>query len=367
MNLERTPTTIVTYPLWMRGWCTLTLVAAVAGIAIGTLVTTFHVGMADKLWPTAPWHLLISERVPDFGYYIEHSHRIANYLVGLCMFVQAMALWRWCPQAGRRIVAWLSLIGLGVGLSVWMRMVRTSGERSVEALLNPGLLMLVGPAAILLFVVGLDVASATAGRWQRLIVSIASIGVIVQASLGGLRVYLNELHGPELAVIHGVFAQVVLACTALMVLMTVPRWNTLLDLEFDPVMRRLSALTVGLLLVQIVFGGLLRHMENPFGQRLHPMLAFAIAGLVVWMAALTFGQSAGSRMLRGKAVALLILVGLQAALGVEAFIRTADPLIRASSVELSSATIRSLHVLTGFGVFTSAVLLSARAWKSRLI
>ncbi len=305
--------------------------------------------------------------MPDFGYYVEHSHRIANYIVGLCMFVQGMLLWRWCPQAGRRIAAWLSLIGLGVGLSLWMRMVRTAGERSADALINSGLGVMVVSAAVLLFIVGLEMTTATAGRWQRLVVSVASIGVIVQASLGGLRVYLNEHHGPQLAVIHGIFAQVILACTALMMLMTGPRWNTLFGIEFDPLVRRLAAITVGLLLVQIVFGGLLRHMENPLGQRLHPLLAFAVAGLVVLMAALTYREAAATRMLRGKAMALLILVGLQATLGVEAFVRTADPAIRSASVALPDATLRSLHVLTGFGVFTSAVLLSARAWKSRLI
>jgi heme a synthase len=367
MNFERTPSTIISYPVWLRGWCALTLASVVAGIAIGTLVTTFHVGMADKLWPTAPWHLLISERVPDFGYYVEHSHRIANYVVGICMFVLAMMYWSWCPQPSRRLAAWLSLIGLGVGLSLWMRMVRTSGERSFEALINPGLRVMAASAAVLLFVVGREMASATAGRWQRLVVSIASIGVITQASLGGLRVYLNEVRGPELAVIHGIFAQVVLACTAVLVLMTTPRWNTLFDLEFDPLVRRLSAATVGILIVQIVFGGLLRHLENPIGQRLHPLLAFAVAGLVVWMAALTFREIAGAQRLRGKAMALLMLVALQAALGIEAFIRTVDPVAHSTSVSLPDAIVRSLHVLTGFGVFTSAVLLAARAWKSRLI
>jgi heme A synthase len=367
MNFERTPSTIVSYPLWMRGWCALALVAVVVGITLGTLVTTFFVGMADNIWPTAPWHLLITNRVPDFGYLVEHSHRIANYVVGLCMFVQGMLLWSWCPQLGRRLAAWLSLIGLGVGLSVWMRLVRTAGVPSFEALLNPGLVVMAVSALVLIFAVGLDFSAVSAGRWQRLVVSVASIGVIVQASLGGLRVYLNARRGPELAVIHGIFAQVVLASTALMVLMTAPRWNTLFDIEFDSLMRRLSAITVALLLIQIVFGGLLRHMENRLGQRLHPMLAFLVAGLVVWMAALTFREIAAAQKLRGKAMALLMLVGLQAALGVEAFIRTADPIMRAAAVELPSASIRTLHVLTGFGVFTSAVLLAARAWKSKLI
>src|SRR5436305_14962754 len=99
MNLERVPATVLLYPPWLRGWCALTAAATFSLIAIGTLVTTFQVGMADKLWPTTPWHLLFSNEASSasFGYYVEHSHRIAGYLAGLCILVQTIALGNYSP------------------------------------------------------------------------------------------------------------------------------------------------------------------------------------------------------------------------------------------------------------------------------
>lgn len=367
MNLERHPSIVVDYPRWLRGWSVATAVATFGLIALGTLVTTFHVGMADPLWPTAPWHLLLVERLPSFGWYVEHSHRIVGYFVGVLMLLQTLAIWNYCPDAKRRVAAFLAVSGLVVGTGLGMYLVRQSATRSLDALLNPGFLIAIASALGFLALGVVELQSRTAGRWQRLIVAILCIGVIVQGMLGGLRVYLNELKGPELAIVHGVFAQLVIACAASLVLMTGKNWNSLIELVSDRTFRVLSVAIVALLLVLIVFGGLLRHLQNPLAQRLHPMLAVAAVVLIVWTAARTLTYAEGAGFLRRKAVALVALVGLQAALGIEAWIRTADPASRFQSVTVIDATMRSLHVLTGFGVFASAVLLAARAWKAKLI
>src|SRR5260370_20833692 len=132
-------------PRALHGWAVLTVVATVALLIVGAVVTTFRVGMADPVWPTYPWHLLlISYDEPKSGFLIEHTHRLAGYIVGCCVIVVAV----WLTISARR--GWL--IGLG-----W---------------------------AVLLC-------------------------VIVQGLLGGFRVRLNALFGTDLAAVHGVFAQVV--------------------------------------------------------------------------------------------------------------------------------------------------------------
>src|SRR5947209_8825556 len=66
--------------------------------------------MADPVWPTAPWYLFfISWREPSPGFLIEHSHRLAGYVVGCCVIVLAAGLWRTAPTRGLR---WLGVAGL---------------------------------------------------------------------------------------------------------------------------------------------------------------------------------------------------------------------------------------------------------------
>ena len=95
-------------PRWLHAWAVLTAVVAAAAVTMGAVVTTFRVGMADPVWPTYPWHLLlISWDEPSPGYIIEHTHRLAAYGAGLCVIVLAVGLW---VVGSRR----LALVGAGV-------------------------------------------------------------------------------------------------------------------------------------------------------------------------------------------------------------------------------------------------------------
>ncbi len=130
-------------PRALHWWAVLTVVATVGLLAIGSIVTTFRVGMADPVWPTYPWHLLlISYDEPKTGFLIEHTHRLAGYIVGCCVIVLAV----WLQISARR--NWLVYLG-----------------------------------------------------W------VALGCVILQGLLGGFRVVLNALVGTDLAAVHGIFAQ----------------------------------------------------------------------------------------------------------------------------------------------------------------
>src|SRR3954464_6791007 len=125
---------------WLHRWAVLTVCATFCLLLLGAVVTTFRVGMADPVWPTYPWHLLlISYDEPSAGFLIEHTHRLAGYLVGCCVIVLAV----WLTVSSRR--GWLT--GLG---------------------------------------------------WAALLC------VIAQGLLGGFRVRLNVLFGTALAAVHGV-------------------------------------------------------------------------------------------------------------------------------------------------------------------
>jgi len=367
MNLERNPTLAMTYPPFVRAWSALTCGVAFLTVLVGTLVTTFHVGMADPLWPTAPWHLLLIEKVPNFGFYVEHTHRIVAYTIGACILVQTTMLWWSSPRLWRRLAAIGLIIAIGGAFSAAKRMVAVAPVRSIDALLNPGFLALAVFGLAFLILAGSEIGAQVPGRWQRFLGTVAFLCVIVQGLLGGLRVYLNELRGPELQVAHGIFAQVVFALPVLLLIMTGPHWNCGLEMPAEPPLRKLTAATVVLLAVQILFGGLLRHLSLPAAQRLHPMLAFAVAALVAVILVRMFALGEGWASMRRAAALLGVLVAVQAVLGVEAWLRHADVALRFQPVGVADAAVRSLHVLAGFGVFAAAAVLAARAWKAKLI
>src|SRR5712691_11323449 len=90
---------------WLHRWALLTVCATFGLLLLGAVVTTFRVGMADPVWPTYPWHLLlISWDEPSAGFLVEHSHRLAGYIVGCCIIVLTVGLWL---QETRRWVRWL--------------------------------------------------------------------------------------------------------------------------------------------------------------------------------------------------------------------------------------------------------------------
>jgi heme A synthase len=139
------------------------------------------------------------------------------------------------------------------------------------------------------------------------------------------------------------------------------------EIDTENPLRSWTAVAMGLLVVQIAFGGLLRHLSLPLAQRLHPMLAFAIAAAVVVILVRMFVLKEGFVSMRWAAKVLAALVALQAVLGVEAWLRHADVVLQYQPIRVGDAVVRSLHVLTGFGVFATAAVLTARAWKAKLI
>src|SRR5262249_7139499 len=239
-------------------WAVLTVCATFCLLALGGIVTTFRVGMADPVWPTYPWHLLlISWDEPSAGFLIEHTHRLAGYIVGCCIIVLTAGLWL--------------------------------GERR---------------------------------RWMSWLGTLALAAVIVQGLLGGFRVKLNALVGTDLALIHGCFAQVVFALLVSLALFTSRGWTaprpSLAPGETAP-LRRWSRLLTGLGVVQLVLGVGGRHTHSPLGQRAHVLVAFAVVAVAVWLAKTIWDTPAPERFLMKAMKVLAVLIVLQLLLGVEAW------------------------------------------------
>jgi cytochrome c oxidase assembly protein subunit 15 len=237
----------------------LTVCATFVLLLLGAVVTTFRFGMADPIWPTYPWHLLIiSWQEPRPGFLIEHSHRLAGYLVGCCTIALAVALWLREP---RRWVCWLGTIAL--------------------------------------------------------------VGVTVQGLLGGFRVKLDEWLGGALAPIHGCFAQIVFGLLVSLAVVTSRSWvsasATFVHSRKSIRFRGWSIVAVGLVYLQIIFGALFRHTYSTLGQRGHILVAFAVVAVVAWLVKEIIDLPVRGRTLVVPVWCLAALVTLQLILGVEAW------------------------------------------------
>jgi cytochrome c oxidase assembly protein subunit 15 len=279
----------------------LTVAATLVLLALGGVVTTFKVGMADAIWPTTPWHLaLLDYTVPNPGLVIEHTHRLAGYVVGMCVIVLA--------------------IGLGM-------------QRVVPSL-----------------------------RWLGIV---ALLCVIAQGLLGGFRVVLNEIAGTDLAALHGVFAQVVFSLlVAIAVLASRKAQAALLEADDQRRLRVPLRVLVGLLLLQLVWGAILRHADRTFAARLHLLTAFAVVGGAVWVVLRIREIEAARKHLRGAVRVLEILLVVQLLLGVEAwfgkFAYGLYPELQAP-LTVGQAIVRTAHQLTGACLLASAVALAVLA------
>src|SRR5216684_1365783 len=247
---------LITHHLpWLHRWAVLTVCATFALLLLGAVVTTFRVGMADPIWPTYPWHLLlVSWEEPRPGFLIEHSHRLAGYVVGCCV------------------------IGLAVGVG--------------RSRMHPRL------------------------RWLGIT---ALVGVIIQGLLGGFRVKLDRMLGSDLALIHGCFAQIVFGLLVSLAVLTSGNRPAEVPSTRLQRIRRLSVATSILVYVQIVFGALFRHTFSSLGQRGHLLTAFAVVATTVWLVREVIDLPIRDKRILIPTLCLTALVAVQLFLGVEAW------------------------------------------------
>ena len=95
---------------WLHRWSVLTVCATFVLLGLGSVVTNLRAGMADPSWPTKPTALLdfSPEQYRDVLLVVEHSHRLAGYVVGCCTIV--LAAWLWLRGSPLSPNAWLGIV-----------------------------------------------------------------------------------------------------------------------------------------------------------------------------------------------------------------------------------------------------------------
>ena len=308
---------------WPRRLALATLGAAVPLLLFGGSVTTMGAGMAVEGWWNAEGHFL-----PFFP--VEKWFRDANTFV---------------EHSHRQLGMLTGLLAIALVAVTWLR----DGRRSARVL------------------------------------ALAALGAIcAQGALGGFRVLENS---PQLAFLHGAFAQAVFSLLAATALFLTPRWR---EASLGPravdgapasggraggPLRPLALGAVALVYAQVVLGAWYRHGLRPTPEpgsenrlAVHMVVAFAVLGLLLALgtalraraAALEAGaHPAEAGVLRSTARRLQLLLVVQIALGGLAWVT-----YRPDAVGAGEGVLSVLHVLCGALLLAQTV--AAAMWSVKL-
>ena len=230
--------------------------------------------------------------------------------------------------------------------------------------------LLVGLSVLTLFV---HIQVTDRRAWVKGIMIVVLLSVIIQGILGGTRVTENNL---MLAIVHGVFGQLVFATIVALTAITSNLWKS----GSQPVIhetadtdRRLTMMLPILLILQLILGALYRHLNDGADLAkvaatsllyLHIIMAVIVTVGVIFTAGRAWGIHAKLPVLPRIGKALLILVCLQLLLGGGAMIVV---LTRSGEGEIPilEVIITTAHQTTGALLLAFSILLAV--WVRRLL
>jgi cytochrome c oxidase assembly protein subunit 15 len=270
-------------------------------------------------------------------------------------------------RAGLAVVDWPNSFGTNMFLFPLSRMTGGVYYEHAHRLFGS----LVGLTTVALAVV---VHLCDRRNWLRLFSLAAVAAVVFQGILGGLRVTGTFTLATDaartapsllLAVVHGVFGQVffgMVVATAVFLSATYRSEREPLRRPYAPSDRALSAVLTAVLLVQLVLGAQQRHLEQ--GLLVHVSLATIVILLALAAGVRAAGLHRDVAALRATGIALCILIGLQAVLGISAVAAIGigpGP----SGPAAWQVLVRAAHQGTGALLLATAVSLAI--WSRRLL
>jgi len=284
-------------------------------LVVGGLVTSTDSGMAVPDWPnTYGTNMFLYPLGPrsDSGLFLEHSHRLFGSLVGLMTLV---------------LTAWVMV--------------------------------------------------AENRRWVKVVAGVALALVIAQGVLGGWRVLAGSEVAAEdnrlLAMLHGVLAQLVFGVVVGLAAVLSPLFISGTKVPAHGSIRRFKVFSAGLthaLILQLIFGAMYRHMRSSHALWTHAGFALVvlILAIVAGFVAISLARRADGEdapagpaagipalacTLRRIGIGLVVVVGLQFALGWAAFFVGGAERTAANPLE---ALVRTSHQANGAILISLAAL-----------
>jgi len=252
--------------------------------------------------------------------------------------------------AGLAVPDWPTTFGYNMFLYPWSKMIGNIFYEHSHRLVASGVgLLTIAMAWVFWF--------QEPRPWLRRLGIAALVLVILQGVIGGLRVVLLE---HTLAIVHAAFAQLFFALTVSLAVFTSAEWRSVpRPIADGGRLRRLCALTTGLIYVQALLGAVLRHT----GERVDLHLIFA--GLVTLHVILIlvrvnkFHRDLPS--LKRPASLLGILLFLQLGLGLASYFGKFTSLLGVPVDVLILLT--TTHVVIGALMLATSLLLTLRTYR----
>lgn len=215
-------------------------------------------------------------------------------------------------------------------------------------------------------------------KLPKLLAVLLFLGVSVQGYLGIIRV-ADQSTG--FAIVHGIFAQLVLSLALVIAMVLSPKWiNAQPSEAVSPLARKARTLTLiafVALLIQLVFGALTRHLHSSHALMSHLGFSFIVVALVLIAGAMCIraGKQDGSgRAIRPLGIIMHGIVTWQFALGFAALalvwsdttpeLPTSSELPNAAPIDPIPALVATLHHVSGALLLASVSC--ALAWSIRL-
>ncbi|MCP3902751.1 MAG: hypothetical protein GY715_03865 [Planctomycetes bacterium] len=258
---------------WRSAFVTVALVATLLVVIAGGVVTSTGTGLAVPDWPNTFGSNMFLYPLAKMtgGIYYEHAHRLYGALVGFTTIVLAIVLF------------------------------------------------------------------ATDKRgWVRVLAIFAVLLVVGQGVLGGLRVDSGLTMSTDpaqtkpnlaLAVVHGVLGQVFFATMSIIWAVTLPAWRRPYAARAETVStdRTLTGVLLVLVLFQLAFGALYRHLQTPEEVLPWPAHAHLTGAALVAVAGLVAGLRGWAKytehpVLKHVGLAMIALLSLQIVLGFAALV-----------------------------------------------
>jgi heme a synthase len=196
-------------------------------------------------------------------------------------------------------------------------------------------------------------------KWLRWLGVTALVLVVIQGVLGGMRVVLLE---HSLAIVHASMAQAFFALAVSLALFTSAEWReevTDRPLADSNRLRRLAAVTTGVIYVQVFFGAVLRHT----GLRLDAHLLFAalvMLHVLLLVIRIMNSHSDNSRLTR-PAVFLTAMLIVQVFLGTVSYFAKFTTLLR-MPVD-ATVIFTTTHLVIGALMLVTSLVLTLRSYR----
>jgi heme a synthase len=205
-------------------------------------------------------------------------------------------------------------------------------------------------------------------QWMKKL-GIAALGtVIAQGILGGITVL--KFLPPAVSTAHATIGQTFFCIAVAIALFTGRRWTLPLDdedlprVEADPgrpPLNTLTLLTIFVLYVQLILGGMFRHHGMSWWP--HVLNAPVVALFVTWTCVRALSLYGTIKAVRTPAITLLGLLIAQLCLGFAAFVTRVDWGRNAVQPEMPMIISTVVHTAVGALVLATAVVLAIQVWR----